>query len=62
MVHSRRTLLGRNLVPLSADQAAGLLIGRTVGARFGPIVELIGGLGLIGIGTGILLEHTGIIG
>lgn len=41
---------------------AGLLIGRTVGARFGPIVELIGGLGLIGIGTGILLEHTGIIG
>jgi putative Mn2+ efflux pump MntP len=41
---------------------AGLLIGRAVGARFGPVVELIGGLGLIGIGTGILLEHTGIIG
>ncbi|MES2120625.1 MAG: manganese efflux pump MntP family protein [Pseudomonadota bacterium] len=39
----------------------GLLIGRAVGARFGPMVELIGGLGLIGIGTGILLEHTGII-
>lgn len=41
---------------------AGLLIGRAVGARFGPIVELIGGLGLIAIGCGILLEHTGFIG
>jgi manganese efflux pump family protein len=41
---------------------AGLLVGRAVGARFGPIVELIGGLGLIAIGTGILLEHTGVIG
>lgn len=38
---------------------AGLLIGRAFGARFGPIVELIGGLGLIAIGTVILLEHTG---
>ncbi|HEX8839215.1 MAG TPA: manganese efflux pump MntP family protein [Sphingomicrobium sp.] len=41
---------------------AGLLIGRAVGARFGPAVELIGGLGLIGIGTGILLDHTGYLG
>lgn len=41
---------------------AGLLIGRTFGARFGPIVELIGGLGLIAIGTVILFEHTGVIG
>ena len=41
---------------------AGLLIGRAFGARFGPIIELIGGLGLIAIGTGILLEHTGMIG
>lgn len=41
---------------------AGLMIGRTFGARFGPVVELIGGVGLIAIGTGILLEHTGIIG
>ena len=41
---------------------AGLLIGRAFGARFGPIVELVGGLGLIAIGSGILLEHTGIIG
>lgn len=41
---------------------AGLLIGRAFGARFGPIIELIGGLGLMVIGTGILLEHTGVIG
>lgn len=41
---------------------AGLLVGRAVGARFGPVVELIGGLGLIAIGLGILLEHMGIVG
>lgn len=41
---------------------AGLLVGRAVGARFGPIIEVIGGLGLIAIGLGILLEHTGYIG
>jgi putative Mn2+ efflux pump MntP len=41
---------------------AGLLIGRAFGARFGPIVELVGGLGLIAIGSSILLEHTGVIG
>jgi putative Mn2+ efflux pump MntP len=41
---------------------AGLLIGRAFGVRFGPIIELIGGVGLIAIGTGILLEHTGVIG
>lgn len=40
---------------------AGLLVGRAVGARFGPIVELIGGLGLVAIGVGILLEHTGYV-
>lgn len=41
---------------------AGLLVGRAAGARFGPVIELIGGLGLIAIGAGILLEHTGLIG
>lgn len=41
---------------------AGLLVGRSVGARFGPVVEVIGGLGLIAIGLGILLEHTGYLG
>lgn len=40
---------------------AGLMAGRAVGAKFGPVVETIGGIGLIAIGTGILLEHTGII-
>jgi putative Mn2+ efflux pump MntP len=41
---------------------AGLLVGRAAGARFGPLVEVIGGIGLIGIGFAILLEHTGFIG
>lgn len=40
---------------------AGLMLGRLVGVKFGPVVELIGGLGLVAIGTGILLEHTGIL-
>lgn len=40
----------------------GLLIGRAVGSRFGPLVEVIGGVGLIAIGLGILLEHSGVIG
>lgn len=41
---------------------AGMLLGRAVGRRFGPAVELVGGLGLIAIGLVILLEHTGYIG
>jgi putative Mn2+ efflux pump MntP len=40
---------------------AGLMVGRSFGARFGPIIELIGGLGLFAIGTAILLEHTRMI-
>lgn len=39
----------------------GLMIGKMVGVKFGPLVELIGGLGLMAIGTGILLDHTGIL-
>ena len=39
----------------------GMLIGRAVGARFGKIAELIGGLALIALGTTILLEHLGIL-
>jgi len=39
----------------------GLMIGKIVGVKFGPVVELIGGLGLMTIGTGILLDHTGIL-
>lgn len=39
----------------------GMLIGRAAGARLGSIVELIGGLLLIGLGLKILLEHLGYI-
>ena len=35
----------------------GLLIGRAVGARFGKIVELVGGVALVALGLKILLEH-----
>jgi putative Mn2+ efflux pump MntP len=37
---------------------AGVLIGRLIGERFGRIAEVIGGIGLIVIGTKILIEHT----
>jgi putative Mn2+ efflux pump MntP len=36
----------------------GILIGRLMGERFGRIAEAIGGIGLIVIGTKILIEHT----
>jgi putative Mn2+ efflux pump MntP len=37
---------------------AGLLIGRFIGEKFGRIAAVIGGIGLIAIGTKILIEHT----
>jgi len=37
---------------------AGMLLGRRVGDRWGPRVEIAGGIILIGIGLKILLEHT----
>lgn len=40
----------------------GLGIGRYVGVRFGSAVEIVGGLLLIGIGSAILADHTGILG
>jgi manganese efflux pump family protein len=40
----------------------GMLLGRAVGARFGRVVEMAGGVGLILIGTRILLDHTGWLG
>ncbi|MHA3839955.1 manganese efflux pump MntP [Sphingomonas aestuarii] len=40
----------------------GLGIGRYVGVRFGSAVEVVGGLLLIGIGSAILADHTGIFG
>jgi putative Mn2+ efflux pump MntP len=35
----------------------GMLLGRRVGDQWGPRVEIIGGLVLIGIGLKILVEH-----
>lgn len=40
----------------------GMLIGRAVGLKFGKVAEAVGGMALIGLGTMILLEHTGVIG
>lgn len=37
----------------------GLLVGRVAGRRFGPGVEMAGGLGLIAIGARILVDHIG---
>jgi putative Mn2+ efflux pump MntP len=37
---------------------AGMLLGRRAGDRWGPRVEIVGGLLLIGIGLKILFEHT----
>jgi putative Mn2+ efflux pump MntP len=37
---------------------AGMLLGRRVGAAWGPRVEVVGGVVLVGIGIKILLEHT----
>ena len=39
----------------------GIVVGRRMGARFGRPAEILGGLVLIGIGTKILLEHTGVL-
>jgi putative Mn2+ efflux pump MntP len=36
----------------------GFLLGRVLGEKFGRIAEILGGVGLILIGTKILIEHT----
>lgn len=41
----------------AALTAAGILLGRRVGAFWGKRVELVGGLVLVGIGAKIVLEH-----
>lgn len=38
--------------------AAGVTLGRYLGERFGKMIEVAGGLTLIGIGVRIVLEHT----
>ena len=39
----------------------GMILGRSLGVRFGSWIERLGGLTLIAIGTAILLQHTGVI-
>ena len=41
----------------SALTVTGMVLGRRIGARWGPRVERAGGVILIGIGLKILLEH-----
>jgi putative Mn2+ efflux pump MntP len=36
----------------------GILIGRTIGAKYGRLAEAAGGIALIVLGTKILIEHT----
>jgi manganese efflux pump family protein len=58
-------LIGANILVIAlsigfatfAMTTMGMMIGRAAGAKFGSIVEAIGGLMLIGIGTAILVEH-----
>lgn len=38
--------------------AAGALLGRSLGARFGRAIEVAGGVGLIAIGVRIVMAHT----
>jgi putative Mn2+ efflux pump MntP len=39
----------------------GILAGKMLGERFGRYAEAVGGVVLIAIGTGILVEHTVIV-
>jgi putative Mn2+ efflux pump MntP len=41
-----------------AMTTVGVLLGRVIGAKFGRVAETLGGVGLILIGTKILIEHT----
>ena len=40
--------------------AIGYRIGRALGERFGPVLEAVGGLVLIGLGVRVLVEHAGL--
>ncbi len=37
--------------------STGLLAGRYLGRRFGRVIEMVGGIALVALGTGILYEH-----
>ena len=39
----------------------GMLLGSRLGTRFGTWIEFAGGVALVAIGTGILLDHTGML-
>jgi putative Mn2+ efflux pump MntP len=43
----------------AALTALGMQVGSRLGERFGPRVEILGGLVLIAIGLKILLQHIG---
>jgi putative Mn2+ efflux pump MntP len=57
--------IGVNIVPVALSigcatfvmTTIGMTIGRAIGARFGKIAEVVGGIALIGLGIGILVEH-----
>ena len=50
------TMIGAVTLLLSA---AGSALGRFLGSRFGKIIEIAGGIGLIAIGIRIVIEHVG---
>lgn len=39
----------------------GIMTGHYIGARIGKLAELLGGIGLVAIGTGILCDHLGLL-
>ena len=49
------TMIGAVTLILSA---AGAALGRFLGSRFGRVIEIAGGIGLIAIGIRIVIEHT----
>jgi manganese efflux pump family protein len=63
-------LIGENILVIAASiglatfimTTIGLSIGRVAGARLGRIVEILGGVALITIGTVILIEHLALLG
>jgi manganese efflux pump family protein len=63
-------LVGENILLIAAAigfatlvmTTIGLGVGRLAGAKLGRVVEVIGGVVLIAIGTAILVEHLGLLG
>lgn len=63
-------LIGANILVIAlsigcatfAMTTIGMMIGRAAGARFGSVIEILGGVVLIGIGIAILCEHLRLLG